>query len=179
VTVEILVNAIAHRKAIKGQLIHIQDTPASWGNREGPPGYVIARVTGATKAQVENFLEKTRNVFNYSHTTALGVHQVTVSTTVPVISLGGGFKLKAKEYLEDVWGATFVSWTPPNGPAVFEVSDNINLQEMKDDVLDKMEEKLGPRYHFSSADVDTAIAAGGLIQLTKAQALNRIVDRIT
>ena len=35
------------------------------------------------------------------------------------------------------------------------------------------------RYHFSEADVDNVIAQGGEITITKAQALNNIIDRLT
>jgi len=176
-TVEVLVNAIEHSSALKGQLISIQDQPATWGGREGLPDYVIVIITGTTKAQAEVFMESAVNLFNYSHVTAGGVHEVTVTVDVPVKNLGGGFKADTKAYLEDIWGATFTSWTAPNGPAVFEVEDTVDLADLKDDVLDKFEAKLGPRYIFSSADVDTAVSNGGTITVTKAQAEARIIDR--
>ena len=176
-TVEVLVNAIEHSSALKGQLISIQDQPATWGSREGLPDYVIVIITGTTKEQAMPYMDTASNLFNYSHVTGGGVHTVTVTVDVPVKNLGGGFKADTKAYLEDIWGATFTSWTAPNGPATFEVEDATDLNDLKADILDKFDNKLGPRYIFSSADVDTAVTNGGTITVTKAQAEARIIDR--
>jgi len=58
--------------------------------------------------------------------------------------------------------------------------DNIDfLKLLKSDFSDIFRTRLNVRrYHFSEADVDQVIADGGAITLTRAQALNRIIDRL-
>lgn len=174
--VQLLVAASDHAKQLKGQVIHVQDEPCAWGAVERPPNYVVVRIADATKAQVEGYLETARNVFAYSHATRGQRIEVQVSVAPGIVALGGGVRLAARTYLEDAWGAVFASWA--DGTATFDVDRSVVLAEMKADLLDRFEDRLGPRYRFAPADVDQALAAGGTAELTRAQAQARIVDRL-
>lgn len=58
--------------------------------------------------------------------------------------------------------------------------DNIDyLAVLKSEFRDIFRKQLLPRrYHFSEADVDQVIAAGGTITLTKVQVLNKVFDKL-
>jgi hypothetical protein len=59
------------------------------------------------------------------------------------------------------------------------LSDFDYLKLLKSDFSDVFRARLDvSRYHFSDADVDTVIADGGTIELTKLQALNRVLDKL-
>lgn len=178
-TVQILVSAATHRKAIKGELIAIFDEPHTWGNREVLPDYVIVRVTGATKAQVDGFMKKWTQAFDYSVDPPVsGRKQITAVPSPNIVAIIGaqaGLKLEIRTYLEDVWGAIVTTWNSTQ--AIFTVLEAVSNNELKLDVNDKFEERFGPRYLFSEADVDTAVVNGGSIEVTKAQAQARIIDR--
>ena len=90
------------------------------------------------------------------------------------------------EYWE---GTSVVSFTsssmtvkiPKNG--VYQVANGLTALEylnlLKSDFSDVFKTTINfSRYHFSEADVDTAIANGGRIEITKAQALNRALDKL-
>jgi len=59
------------------------------------------------------------------------------------------------------------------------LSDFDYLKLLKSDFSDVFRQRLNiSRCHFSDEDVDTVIADGGTITLTKLQALNRVLDRL-
>ena len=70
---------------------------------------------------------------------------------------------------------------PKNG--VYQTSSGLSdfdyLSLLKKDFSDVFSQRLNiSRYHFSDADVDTVIADGETITLTKLQALNRVLDKL-
>lgn len=59
------------------------------------------------------------------------------------------------------------------------LSDFDYLKLLKSNFRDVFRARLNiSRYHFSEADVDTVIADGGTITLTKLQAMNKVLDRL-
>ncbi len=59
------------------------------------------------------------------------------------------------------------------------LSDVDYLKLLKADFRDIFKVRLNAsRYHFSDADVDQVIADGGSITLTKAQTLNKVIDKL-
>lgn len=178
---QVLIAATTHLKETKGEMIAVRDEPTEWGGREGPPDYVILRVTDTSADQVQPFLVRWKTNFQHSVTTNPDLSkQVTVSISQKILDIFGaihGLKLEIKERLESEWEATIISWSPDVNQMIFDVPASTNLAALKSDILDKFEEQLGPRWLFSEADVDIALGFGGLVELTKVQAQARITDR--
>jgi len=82
------------------------------------------------------------------------------------------FKIKSDYMTVDI---------PKNG--VYQTASGLSdldyLKLLKKDFSDVFRQRLNvSRYHFSEADVDTVIAAGGTIEQTKLQALNKVLDKL-
>lgn len=181
-TIDAMISVFTTDKLLKGQIVVIKDHPAVWGGKERLPNYVHAIITGTTAEDALTWMQKAKNAFTYSAVTAGGIHTVDISVSDAILAIGNGFKAEMREliladYAE--YEAALISWTPPNGPATFTFLDTLVLQDLKDDLLDKFEDSIGPRYLFPETDVDTVVSAGGEVEITKAQALNRIIDRYT
>lgn len=178
---QILIAATTHRKQVKGQMIVVRDEPVIWGGKEVPPAYVVLRISNTTAKKVIQFLAGWGTNFEHGVTTNPDLsRQITVSISQKILDIFGavrGLKLSLKEYLENEWEATVISWSPTVRTMVFDVPAGTDLAALEADLLDKYEEHMGPRWLFSEADVDTALAAGGFIELNKAQAEARIIDR--
>ncbi len=178
---QVLIAATTHRKQTKGQMFAVRDEPVTWGGSEGPPKYVILRISNASADQVIAFLVRWKTEFQHSVATNPDLSkQITVTVSQKIIDIFGaihGFKIQIKEHLEDEWGATIVFWDANSNTIVFNVPEVTDLAELKSNLLDIFEEQLGPRWLFSEADVDTALSQGGTVELTKAQALSKIIDR--
>ncbi len=159
----------------------VRDEPTEWGSSEGPPKYVILRISNASADQVIEFLVPWTTDFVHSVSTNPDLSkQITVSISQKILDIFGnirGFKSKMRDYLEDKWSATIVTYDNSLNQAVFNVPAVTDLAELKSDLLDKFEEQLGPRWLFAEADVDIALAQGGTVQLNKAQAISKIIDR--
>lgn len=178
---QILIAATTHSKETKGEMIAGRDEPTEWGGREGPPNYVILRISNASAAKVKWFVECWKTNFQHSVSTNADLSkQVTVSISQKILDIFGsirGLKLEMKTYLENKWEATVISWSPTVNQMVFDVPANTDLTALKTDLLDKFEEQIGPRWLFPEADVDIALGLGGLVELTRTQAQARIIDR--
>ncbi len=176
---QLLIAATTHRKQTKGEMLACRDEPTEWGGKEGPPNYVVVRIKNANAAQIEQFLRRWKTNFAHSVSTLPDLSkQITVTISPRLTEIFGtiqGLRLQMKTHLEDQWGAAIVSYNSTQ--AVFNVPADTDLAALKADILDEFEEQVGPRWLFSSADVDTALAAGGFVEVTKAQAQARIVDR--
>ena len=86
-------------------------------------------------------------------------------------------KPKIQDYLVNEWGCTIVNYD--GFQAVVDIPKPVDLLEVKAGLMDIFKERVDlRRYYFSSADVDLASANGGLIELTKAQVLNRIKNKM-
>ncbi len=157
----------------------VRDEPAEWGSSEGPPKYVILRITDASANQVQEFLVRWKSNFQHSVSTNPDLSkQITVTISSKIVDIFGtirGLKLQMKIRLEDEWGATIISYNSTE--AIFNVPADTDLAALKADLLDIFEEQIGPRWLFSEADVDIALGLGGTVELSKAQAIARIIDR--
>ena len=178
---QVLIAATTHRKQTKGEMFAVRDEPVTWGTAEGPPKYVILRISNASARKVIQFLVRWKTEFQHSVTTNPDLSkQVTVSISQKILDIFGathGLKLGLKNHLESEWGATIISWSPTVREMIFDVPADTDLAALKSNILDIFEEQLGPRWLFSEADVDIALGLGGTVELTKAQAQARIIDR--
>ena len=94
--------------------------------------------------------------------------------------MNGCLALRAdlKDYIVDVWGATIFGHNAYE--AIVDIPKPVNLWEVANGISDIFKVRVDTRrYYFTSADVDTAIANGGVIELTKAQVLSRIQDKLS
>ena len=176
----LLVAAIGHRKALKGEIIACMPDNHQWGRREGLPDYVQGRISDATGGQVVGFLQRWRNTPDYT-VLAPSNGRINLRIEMParftqVFGDTEGLKAEMKTRLEEDWGAN-VTVVTPNREFLIDVPDSTDLGEMKTVLLDQFEKIFGPRYIFTAASVDQAIANGGTFEITKAQAQARLVDR--
>ena len=178
---EILVVAVAKpRITKKGFPLVIKDTPATWGTKEALPNWIKVRITDATKTQVQKYLDSWHKDFVYS---ILGEndqgYRIQLQVDPSLISVSGSnasIRPKLKDYLVRDWGASIVSHT--TFTATVDIPKPVDLREVKAGISDIFKERVSIcRYYFSSSDVDFAVANGGLVELTKAQVLSRIIDR--
>jgi len=187
--VEVLIHAITHRKAQKGFIQTVMDQPVVWGRRETLPNYVVLTIPDATKAEVDTYTNNWVNTFSYEllGSNAAG-RRYKMSVNPKVVTDFGidkGFGIEIKNYVVSEYGAVLVNaavnqeWATFDIPNPTAVGWTLYAQQIKADLLDVFETQVATRrYIFSPADVDIAVAAGGFIEITKAQAIARIVDRL-
>lgn len=186
---EILIAAEDKNHSLKGYPKNVKDTPAVWGTSEGPPGYVILRITNADKTQVEHFLAQWQKIFAYDiiNENDQG-YRIRVKVDPSVISFTGmnkNIRADMKTYIRDSYEANIVSYE--DYEAVLEVpkpltcrGQELTFAETKLDIHDKFAEIVDHRcYYFSSSDVDFMLTQpDGIWERTKAQALAMINNRL-
>lgn len=178
---EILIHAVAHTKAVKGQIEVIKDGDSNpWGSKEGLPDYVILTISNRSAAQVTQYLENIESVFQWElvNSNAQGRrYRIWVDQKIIDIKPEKGMRIELRDELINEYGATLVSYTPP-AEAVFDIP-NTDWAALQSAITDQF---VGPvaarRWYFASADVDAAVAAGGRVTLNANQAANRIIDRL-
>ena len=174
-----LIASVASKKLLKGQLVHVQDEPASWGNMETFPAYVILTVTNSGAAPFRQFMARWKTAFRHEVTTNPDQSsQVRVTISQRITEIFGdtrGIQVAMQTRLVSVWGATIITFTPTL--LVFDAPQGTNLLALQADLLDLFEEQLGPQYVFSNTDVDAAIAAGGALSMKRSAAMARMADR--
>lgn len=160
-----------------------------WGTREGLPSWVRLRITDASKSQVEHFLDNWRNEFTFD-LVASNVfgrrYQIGVNpAVVQVFGADAGVKQAMRDYIVSNYNATLIAFDQSQVSATFDIPNPVGqtwpefLQQARASILDAFEQQVSTnRYRFSDADVALAVAAGGSMELTTAQALARIIDRL-
>ena len=181
--VELLIVAAPKDPYIIGEPVVIKEQPAEWGLKEGPPNWVRLVIPDATVEQVQGFLSPLRSVFEYDvQVQNSNGARIEISINPKIVEIFGadkGMRQELWEYLRDNWSATIHQSNPPFSYTLDFAVPGISLQELKEDFEDEAADSLAPhRFHFSAADVQTAINAGGFITLTRAQAADRIIDRL-
>ena len=178
---EILIHALTHGPFLKGSVCLIKDSPAIWGSKEAPPDFVVVIISDATVDQVVHFTENYKNVIEYTllNSNELG-RRYSMSVDPKIIELEGeeaGIKQEVRNLLVNDYSATIVSYNPVTAVAVADIP-NTDWAALAANIKDIFEQHYIDRYVFSEADVDTALASGGTVTITKAQALDRIIDRL-
>ena len=193
---ELLIHAVAHRKAVKGAIQTIKDSlvvdpspppgkqppspPRLWGKKEGLPDYIILKITDKTAAQVSAYRENMMEVFQFElvASNASGRrYRIWVNPKIGAMDTSRGMRAKFRDWLINNYGAVLVTYNAPN-EAVFDIP-NTDWQALLSKVHDKFTRAInGHRWYFSEADVDAAVAGGGTATVTGAQAASRIVDRL-
>ena len=178
--VEILIAAKDFTSFKKGWPVVIKDSPATWGSKEGLPQFVRLIISDATKSAVEHFLNQWPIKFKHEiqAENAQG-YRINITVDPDHVNISGDNRDQIKEtmqdFLEDI-GAVNITRTVQS--VTFDLAKPADLPQLKEDFADVFDEIFSQRrYYFTSADVDTAISNGGETTLTKAQVLNRVVDR--
>jgi hypothetical protein len=184
-TIKLLVVAVAKEPFIRGEPVVIKESPATWGNKEGPPNWVRVIVSDATMGQAQAYLAPMRTVFEYEVLSQDDQgKRIKISVHPGIISVFGadkGMRAELYQYLQEAYGAQNVpAQSDPPLHYVLDFPDpDLDLQVLKAEFEDEAQEALAPhRYHFSDADVDYALAHGGEVTITKAQAVTRLIDRL-
>jgi len=175
----------------KGAIVEVRDDIAPGSH--WLPDMVVVNITDATKAQVENYMEPWVRTFDYEiQAENQNGWRIKISINPNIISelgLDKAFRTDMYQYLVNVWGAQLFEYDSTNHsyaildfpkPLIF-IPDNVEktLVDLRADVADKLEDQVAyRRYGFPESDVDTAIAAGGYIEITAAQATARVIDRL-
>ena len=154
-------------------------------------------ISDATHAEAQHYIEGW--VIDFSHTIEnqnANFWWITIEVDPAYIDASETSRAELKAGMQDhvttteYWeGTSVVSFTsssmtvkiPKNG--VYQTAEGLSnldyLKLLKSDFSDVFKTFLKiRRYHFSGAGVDTVIAQGGSITITKAQALNNIIDRL-
>lgn len=183
--IELLIIADPKPPYLRGEPITAKEQPCTWGTREVPPRWIRLIIPDATVAQADAFLEPLKSVFSYE---VLAQNEngkrIRISINPRIVEVFGadkGMRADLYEFLQNEYGAQNVSaLSDPPFDYVLDFPDpDLNLQEVKTNFEDVAEEQLAPhRYHFSDSDVDAALTQGGVATLTRAQAANRIIDRL-
>jgi len=176
-------NAQTGKGILKGMVEGVKEEPCEWGTKEDLPDYVRIRIPDATLQQAETFLQPWDNTFEYTIENVVGAEvptkRIVLSMDAKIIEvLGDGKALKQelRNLLLESWGVNLISHNQSS--VTFDVQGDIDLQLMKEQLHDMFYETVAYRiYMFREADVDFAIANGGYVEIQKAQALSRIIDR--
>lgn len=178
---QVLIAATSKNHFKRGYPITIKNPPYVWGRKERPPLYVYLTITDATKAQVEKYLARWNTKFDYeilNETSQL--YRIKITVDKKLISKSGlnkDIKFGLKQYMILNWGVSLVSHN--NFQVIFDIAKPVNLQKVKEEINDKFDEMVDSRvYYFTNADVDLALANGGIIELTKQQVLSRIKSKL-
>ncbi len=181
--VEILVAAIAKPGVTeRGYPWIMKETPCVWGGREGPPNWVILRITDASKIQVEHVLDTWKKSFIYTilNENEQG-YRIKVEVDPLLISVSGlnkEIRSDLKTFIKDNFSGSIVNFSFEH--ATIDIPKPVDLADLKAQVLDLFEVRVDTRiYHFSNTDVDWALAQpDGIAEMTKAEVLSRIINKL-
>jgi hypothetical protein len=107
-------------------------------------------------------------------------YRVRIEMDPSVISVSGlnkSVKIAVRDYLQNTWNAGIRSYG--DDYVVVDIPKPVDLQVAWKDMKDVFHERYEMRrYYFSSEDVDYALSQGGVIELTRDQALSHVKDRL-
>lgn len=154
-----------------------------FGIREALPEFVVIRITDATKDQVIHFIKKWKTNFTHEILAEnVSGYRIKISVHPRVVSVFGqnqGLKTAIKLELVGNWGAVIFDAALDQQYVTIDIPKPVNLQALKVDILDKFEQDLDVCInYFTVADVDLVIAAGGYMEMNKAQALAKLKNRL-
>jgi len=185
----------------KGDIVSLVTDGGVFGTKEVPPDFVRLEISDATTAQVQQYIEGWSVDFKHTLVSQNGSgwrYQVEVDDVYVDVSQRSKVMIRQNmiEHIDDAtsgpWeGCATVSFTPTqlvvdipkNG--IYQTAQSMNntayLLALKSDFSDIFRESIAVRrYYFLEADVDTSYALpNGQVTLTTAQALAKIVDKLT
>jgi hypothetical protein len=181
--VEMLIAAQDLNTSKKGDIIRVKDQPCTWGSLHTLPRYIIVTISNATKNQVDQYIDNWPLEFEHEILAENDQgYRVRVSVDPALVSASDVGKAQMRDemrqWLVEAHGAVNVSFTSSSLTA--DLPKPIDLQEVKAQFHDFFSGMFQThRYHFSDADVDTVINAGGTVTITRQVALTKIVDKLS
>lgn len=178
-SVELLVQATTHRKAEKGYVEVIKDgRSAVWGSKEGLPNWVRIVISDLDVSDVEHLTGEWKNKITWTKIRDVAVgreqYRLQMPNNTVLRDSTKGVNNEIDTYLKINYSGSRVSREPDQSSAEYNLLIP-NLQDMKNDLLDKFEETVvRRRFKLAESDVDAAIAAGGVLHTTAASG---IIDR--
>lgn len=178
--IELLILAKNNGAYEKGDIICVKESHATWGAKEGPPDFVRVNCADATLAEARHFLNSWEEILDYEvvASNAQG-WRVRLFFDRSLVSASGKVKLtreRVENYLQNNYGISIHS-VEDNG-IVIDVPNTVDVPTLKADLKDKIEHQYkARRYYFSPTHVDAALSIGGIVNQTKAQLLNKVLDR--
>ena len=188
--------ALDFKSQTKGDILSITGSFCS----EDPSGRMVGiEITDATLEETLHYIQSWK--VDFSHTLEnqnANFWWITIAVDPAYISMSGVGTAELKEGMQvhvesttGYWeGTTVVNFTsssmtvkiPKNG--VYQTANELSaldyLKLLKSDFSDVFKVRLkAKRYYVASADVDQIISAGGFMQITKAQALTKIIDKLS
>jgi len=185
----------------KGDIVSIVTDGGVFGTKEVPPDFVRLEISDATTAQVQQYVENWTVDFKHTLVSQNGSgwrYRVEVDDVYVDVSERSKVMIRQNmiEHIDDAtsgpWeGCVTVSFTPielvvdipKNG--VYQTANSLAnsayLLALKSDFSDIFREAVAIRRHyFLEADVDAAyVLPNGQVTLTTAQALTKIVDKLS
>jgi len=165
---------------LKGYITSVSDNPYT-GSGYVLPNFIILTLSDCDASQVENFLDGWDIKFKHTviNENDLG-YRIKIEVEPIYISASDVGKTEIKESMRD-WtedlGFTVQNFT--NNSMTLDIAKPVNLLQVKIDFADVFDDVLSiRRYYFSHNNVDSVVSSGGKITLTKAQALNFIIDKL-
>lgn len=175
----------------KGYPFRFKETPCTWSSVYKPPNWVIIRVTGATIAQVEHFLETWKKAFVYGIVAQNdNGYRIRVKVDPALVSssnVNRDLKAELRTYVKDRYNATVHSYE--DYEAVLDVpkpimdgTTEVTLQEVKSDINDVFAEEFAMRHYLFSdtmvANAVTAMDDDEILEVTKAVALADVTNEL-
>lgn len=165
-----------------GEVVDVKKFGVVWGSGGQPPNYVHIDISDTTRVHDSAFfLEKWEIIYSLEEqiNNPQRIRYIIQVNEDSISNSGVGqdqLKIGMVKWAEDNYNGTALAFTPErftvDVPKPFDsvqfVSD---FADVWNDVFDIR------RYHFSQTDVDAAIAAGGLLTFTFADAESRIIDK--
>ena len=162
----------------KGDILSISESHCS----VDPSGRMVGvEITDATIAQALHYVKGWYNTFEYTIEDVVGASiptkEIVLSVNRNILTLTGKeLKQSMRLFLIQTWDADIITYD--SSSVTFRMPSSTDFIKMKSELKDIFEEQVHPCiYHFTESDVDLVIANDGFMQITKAQALSRIVDR--
>ena len=181
-TAELLVRATDGSNYNKGAIVTVKPEGQVWGRMEQPPNYIHLTVTEVTPEQVMHYIYKWDIKFQHEilAQTDLG-YRIRVSVDPAYISASdvgkNEMKNKMSDWIANEYGGQSITFSYSSITA--DIPKPVDLQKMKGEFADIFNDVIDlKRYYFTDEDIETALSMGGKITLTKAQALNRIKDKV-
>jgi hypothetical protein len=163
----------------KGYPVTSKDVPhPGWGMKERLPWFVVVRITDATKEQVDNYLKSWERILDYEvlQSTPQGFRLKVFCTNPGNSGLGNITKEMVESYIEK-YGGKIKEFTINS--VTFDISKE-NAEELKISLQNDLKNKIiyARQFYIDPAIVDTIIAQGGYIEVTRTQFLNYVHNRL-
>jgi hypothetical protein len=180
---ELLISARNSNNQQIGEVVATKGAGHIWGNREGLPGYIHLTISDSTPGKDHGrargwiiFYEHTiqsENPVRYRLRTQVHPQAVSASDEGAVDNFDA-----IMDWAERIYAATSVSIAPTN--MLYDLPKPADLAQFNIDLADNFDHQHNPRHDFlSQSFVDQAIAAGGELTMTDAQADAAFIDKLT